>query len=285
MTSPTPSNPGGNETSPRAAWRRDLYRVIFEADTGLGKTFDVIVLLLIGVSVAAVMLESVAEMRSSYGDELRALEWLFTVTFTVEYVLRLIAAQRPVAYARSFFGLVDLLAILPTYLSFFVAGTQSLLVIRALRLLRIFRVLKLAQYVREAAILAAALRASTRKIFVFLGTVLTIQLIVGAAMYLIEGEEGGFTSIPQGVYWAIVTMTTVGYGDIAPVTALGKLLASGVMITGYGMIAVPTGIVVSELGQHSFATITTRTCPQCMSEGHREDASFCRDCGSNLEHQ
>ncbi|MBW1886043.1 MAG: ion transporter [Deltaproteobacteria bacterium] len=283
MTMPTPSSPTGNEDRPRAAWRRNLYEIIFEADTAPGRAFDVALLWAIGLSVVAVLLESVAGIRESYGDVLRALEWFFTAMFSVEYTLRLISAQRALRYARSFFGIVDLLAILPTFLNLIFTGTQSLLVIRALRLLRIFRVLKLAHYIGEARMLSAALRSSTRKILIFLGTVLTIQLIVGSLMYLIEGAESGFTSIPQGVYWAIVTMTTVGYGDITPVTTLGKILAAGVMITGYGIIAVPTGIFVSEFGLQRALEITTRTCPQCLSEGHETGARFCKNCGADLE--
>ncbi|MBT6147736.1 MAG: ion transporter [Gemmatimonadetes bacterium] len=271
-----------NERRQRASWRRDLYRIIFEADSGTGKFFDVALLWAIGLSVVAVMLESVSDIREQHGDALRTFEWIVTAVFTIEFVLRLIAAARPLRYATSFFGVVDVLAILPTYLSLFFTGTHSLLIIRALRLLRIFRILKLAQYVGEARLLAAALRSSSRKIFIFLGTVFTIQLIVGSLMYLIEGEESGFTSIPQGVYWAIVTMTTVGYGDITPVTAFGKLLAACVMITGFGIIAVPTGLVVSELGQVKKNATTTRCCSNCMGEGHDDDAQFCKHCGDDL---
>ncbi len=216
----------------RAAWRQELYRIIFEADTAAGKAFDVALLIVIVLSVAAVMAESVPTLREAYGGTLRLLEWIFTAVFSVEYVLRLISAQRAFRYARSFFGIVDLLAILPTFLSLVFTGTHSLLVIRALRLLRIFRILKLAQYINEARTLMTALRASGRKISIFLGTVLTIQLIVGSLMYLIEGEASGFTSIPQGVYWAIVTITTVGYGDLTPITPMGKCLAAAVRVTG-----------------------------------------------------
>lgn len=278
----TPPLPTGTERRQRRRWRRDLYRIIFEADSGTGKIFDVALLWAISLSVVAVMLESVSGIRAEYGAILRTFEWIVTGIFTIEYLLRLIAAPRPFRYMVSFFGVVDMLAILPTYLSIFFVGTHSLLVIRALRLLRIFRILKLAQYIGEARILAAAVRSSSRKIFIFLGTVLTIQLIVGSLMYLIEGEESGFTSIPQGVYWAIVTMTTVGYGDITPITPFGKLLAACVMITGFGIIAVPTGLVVSEISQARRGTVTTRCCSNCMGEGHDGDAVHCKHCGDKL---
>jgi len=262
--------------------RERLHEVIFEAETPEGKAFDVALLVCIVASVITVLLESVASIRAQYGPILRGLEWGFTLLFTVEYVLRLATVGRPLRYARSFFGVVDLLAIVPTYLSVFVAGAQSLIVIRALRLLRIFRVLKLAHFVGEAQMLRAALHASLRKITVFLGTVLTIVLIVGSLMYLVEGEGGGFTSIPQGMYWAIVTLTTVGYGDIAPQTVIGQLLASAVMILGYGIIAVPTGIVTVELAQARRVPITTEACPDCGTGGHDGDAVFCKFCGARL---
>ena len=263
-------------------WRERLHEIIFEAETPAGKAFDVALLVCIVASVATVMLESVSSIRAQYGTILRALEWGFTILFTVEYVLRLICVGRPLRYATSFFGVVDLLAIAPTYLSIFFAGAQSLIVIRALRLLRIFRVLKLAHFVGEASMLREALRASMRKITVFLGTVLTVVVIVGALMYLVEGEASGFTSIPQGMYWAIVTLTTVGYGDVAPQTFVGKLLASVVMILGYGIIAVPTGIVTVELAQARRAPISTEACPDCGVGGHDSDAEFCKYCGAHL---
>lgn len=263
--------------------KEKLHEVIFEADTRAGKTFDVVLLVLILLSVLAVCLESVEAIRARYGPTLRALEWALTGLFTVEYLLRLYAVERPSRYARSFFGVVDLLAILPTYLSVVFAGSQSLLVIRSLRLLRVFRVLKLSHFLGEAQMLRAALRASSRKITVFLGAVLTAILIIGTLMYLIEGPENGFTSIPQSVYWAIVTMTTVGYGDIAPQTVLGKLLASVAMILGYGILAVPTGIVTVELaGASRRQPVSTQACPGCGSEGHDWDARFCKDCGTRL---
>jgi len=264
------------------SWRYRLHEVIFEADTPAGKGFDVALLVAIVLSVAAVLLESVAAVRASYGPQLRAVEWTFTLLFTAEYALRLASVGRPLRYAASFFGVVDLLAIVPTYLSLIVAGTQSLIVIRALRLLRVFRVLKLAHFVGEARMLHAALRASSRKIVVFLGGVLTIVLIVGSLMYLIEGPRNGFTNIPESVYWTIVTMTTVGYGDIAPQTVLGRFLASVVMILGYGIIAVPTGIVTVEMAGSFKRAVSTQACLECGGEGHASDARFCKHCGAAL---
>ncbi len=265
----------------RAAWRNLMHEVIFEADTPNGKAFDVLLLVLIFSSIIVVMLESVVGIRVQYGHALRIAEWAFTIAFTIEYGLRLICVDRPLRYARSFFGIVDLLAIIPTYLSLFVAGAQSLIVIRALRLLRVFRVLKLGQFIQEAQVLRSALRASARKIVVFLGGVLTTVLIVGAAMYLIEGEASGFTSLPRSVYWAIVTMTTVGYGDIAPASTMGQILASVLMIMGYGIIAVPTGIVSVELAQAT-RSISTQACPSCSRDGHAHDAVHCKYCGSKI---
>jgi voltage-gated potassium channel len=266
----------------RGLTREWLHEVIFEADTPAGKAFDVALLVGIAASVLAVLLESIAAIRHSYGGLLRGIEWALTLLFTVEYVLRLVSVGRIRSYALSFFGIVDLLAIVPTYLSLVVAGTQSLIVIRALRFLRAFRVLKLAQFVGEARLLSAALRASVRKVAVFLGAVLTLVLIVGALMYLIEGEPSGFTTIPESMYWAIVTMTTVGYGDIAPQTVVGKLLASLLMILGYGIIAVPTGIVTVELASVTRTPISTQACRECGREGHDSDAAFCKFCGTPL---
>jgi len=269
-------------TRKMAPWRETLHEVIFEADTPGGKAFDVALLVAIVISVVAVCLESVASIREEYGTALRVVEWIITILFTIEYVLRLLCVGRPWRYARSFFGLVDLLAILPTWLSLFIPGAQTLLVIRALRLLRVFRVLKLAYFVGEASMLHAAMRASLRKIIVFLGVVLTVVLIVGALMHLIEGQEGGFTSIPEAVYWAIVTMTTVGYGDIAPQTVLGKILASALMIMGYGIIAVPTGIVTVEVAAALKGRTSTQACRECSADGHAYDAVHCKYCGAKL---
>jgi voltage-gated potassium channel len=271
------------EMPARAAWREKLRIIIFEADTREGKAFDVALLIAIVLSVLVVMLESVVEIRDGFGPELRAVEWVFTLLFTVEYVLRLVSVPHPWHYARSFFGIVDLLAVAPTYLSLVVPGAQSLLVIRALRLLRIFRVFKLGRFLGEADVLTTALRNSRYKVTIFLGSVLCLVTILGSAMYLIEGEESGFTSIPVSVYWAIVTMTTVGYGDIAPQTVVGRALAAAVMILGYAIIAVPTGIFTAEIVQRiQDRHRTTRVCMHCMSEGHALDARYCRDCGEAL---
>ncbi|GAB4358152.1 MAG: ion transporter [Immundisolibacter sp.] len=266
-----------------AGWRARVYRVIFEADTPAGKLFDVVLLWSIVVSIGLVVLDSVAAIHAAFGGWLYAAEWVFTALFTAEYVLRLLSAPRPWRYARSFFGVVDLLAIVPTYLSLFLAGSQTLLVVRALRMLRVFRVLKLSRYLREALGLRQALAASLPKIAVFLYTVLTLVIIFGALMYLIEGPDSGFTSIPTSIYWAIVTLTTVGYGDIAPASVPGRMLASLVMIMGYGIIAVPTGIVTVEMSRvRDGRAITTRVCGQCLREGHDNDARHCKFCGAQL---
>jgi voltage-gated potassium channel len=268
-----------------AAWRERLRVIIFEADTPAGKAFDVSLLVAILASVLAVMLDSVTSIRSEYGRALDVTEWIFTLLFTVEYVLRLVCVPIPLHYARSFFGVVDLLAILPTYLSLLLPGAEHLLVIRGIRLLRIFRVFKLGRFLGEASILRNALVDSRHKITVFLGSIAILVTILGTAMYLVEGPENGFTSIPISVYWAVVTLTTVGYGDIAPQTVLGKGLATVVMILGYSVLAVPTGIVTAEIVEAAVASrkVTTRCCPQCMAEGHDPDARFCKDCGAPLE--
>ncbi len=278
---PDPKSDGPASAS--SAWRARLHEVIFEAETPSGKFFDVVLLVAIVTSVLAVVLESVAEIRADYGSLLVAVEWGITIIFTFEYVLRLMSVHRPARYALSVYGIIDLLAIVPTYLSIFFSGAQSLLVIRALRLLRVFRVLKLAHFLGEAAILSSALRAARHKIVVFLLAVVTMIVILGTVMYLIEGEASGFSSIPAGIYWAIVTMTTVGYGDIAPQTVLGKIVASIVMILGYGVLAVPTGIVSVELAAASRKRGTsTQACPSCSAEGHATDAIYCRRCGTQL---
>lgn len=262
--------------------RERLRQIIFEADTPAGKAFDVALLAVIVASVLAVMLESVASIRARAGDLLRVSEWIFTVLFTAEYVARLAVVERPLRYARSLFGLVDLGAVLPSYLSLLFPGAHSLLVIRALRLLRIFRVFKLTRFLGEQNLLLISLRRSRAKILVFMATVLILDLLLGSAMYLIEGEASGFTSIPVAMYWAIVTMTTVGYGDIAPATPLGQALAALVMIIGYSIIAVPTGIITAGIVEAARAPVGTRACAHCMSEGHVPGARYCKDCGERL---
>ena len=263
-------------------WQHKLHTVIFEADTRAGRAFDVALLIAIVISVLAVCLESVESIRERHGGLLNGIEWTVTILFTVEYVLRLACVGKPLRYATSFFGIVDLLSIVPTYFRVLYPGAQSLAVVRALRLLRIFRVFKLGHFVGEAAMLRAALRASARKIIIFLGAVLTLVLIMGSLMYLVEGRDHGFTSIPQSMYWAIVTLTTVGYGDIAPGTVLGKAIASTVMVLGYGIIAVPTGIVSVELAKTDRRLISTQACPSCAVGGHDTDAAYCRRCGTRL---
>ncbi|MDH3251717.1 MAG: ion transporter [Ignavibacteria bacterium] len=268
--------------TPLPAWRETLHSVIFEAETPAGKWFDLLLILSIVLSVVAVMLDSVQAIRAQFGSTLFFAEWVFTILFTVEYLIRLISVTRPLLYARSFFGIIDLLAILPTYVSLVYPGGQYLLVIRLLRILRVFRVLKLVQYVGESRMLIAALRASRRKIIVFLFTVLTVVTVLGSLMYLVEGEQSGFTSIPRSIYWAIVTLTTVGYGDITPQTVLGQLLSVIIMILGYGIIAVPTGIVTVEMTHAFKARTVTRACPACGVENHHDDAVYCRRCGKRL---
>jgi voltage-gated potassium channel len=273
----------GVENTPGQRWRKTLFEVIFEADTPAGKWFDIVLIVLILLSVVTVMLDSVAGIRSAHGRLLYGLEWCFTILFTAEYVLRLLCVGRPLRYAVSFFGVVDLLAILPTYLSLLVFGSRYLAVVRLLRVLRVFRVLKLGHHIKEAGVLKKALYASHRKILVFLFVVLTLVVIIGSLMHVIERGENGFTSIPRSVYWAIVTLTTVGYGDISPQTAPGQFLAAIVMILGYSIIAVPTGIVTIELAQASAPSkLNTQACPSCSAEGHDSDAVHCKFCGAKL---
>lgn len=271
-------------TQADAPWKERLHRIIYEAETPAGKAFDVALIGAILLSILVVMLESVESIQARFGVPLRTLEWMVTVLFTVEYVLRLIVVAQPRRYAFSFFGIVDLLSFLPTYASVLLPGSQGLLVLRSLRLLRIFRVFKLGRYLTEASVLIAALRASRPKIIIFMVSVLSIALVMGTVMYLIEGAAHGFTSIPRSVYWAIVTMTTVGYGDIAPRTVLGQTMASALMIMGYAIIAVPTGIVSVELAQaaRSGQLVSTEVCPGCTAEGHALDAVYCRRCGEPL---
>lgn len=261
--------------------RHKTYEVIFEHETLAGRMFDELLIGAILVSVAVIMLESVASIQAQYGGLIRGTEWFFTLLFTAEYLTRLWCVSRPAVYARSFLGAIDLLAVLPTYVSVLIPGGQVLTVVRILRVLRVFRILKLAHYVGEARLLGQALKASRYKITVFVITVLSITVIVGSLMYLIEGPASGFSSIPQGVYWAIVTLTTVGFGDIIPVTPLGQVLASVVMILGYGIIAVPTGILTAEFVETARSKRGPK-CPECDRGGHDRDASNCKWCGETL---
>ncbi len=260
-------------------WRKQVYIIIFGHETPAGKAFDLALIVSITLSVVAVMLDSVGPIHERYGGALYVAEWLFTVLFTIEYVLRLICVQRPARYARSFFGLVDLASILPTYLSLIVPGSQALLVIRILRVLRIFRILKLAEYIGEADILLVAIRNSRRKLAIFIATVLVLAVILGAAMYIVEGTSHGYTSIPLAVYWTIVTITTVGYGDISPETPLGQALASVIMLLGYAIVAVPTGIVTVEMAR---GRRQPTHCPGCGLDEHDPDAQHCKRCGAKL---
>lgn len=266
----------------RQRWRHALYVTIFLHDSRAGRSFDIALMVLIVASVGVAMADSVPWLHAAHGRTFYAIEWAFTIAFTAEYLLRLLCVRRPLAYATSFFGIIDLLTILPTYLSLLLPGTQSLIVIRALRLLRVFRVLRLPLFLTEAQFLADAMRNARRKIVVFLTAVLMIVLIVGTAMYVIEGPTYGFESIPTSVYWAIVTLTTVGYGDLAPQTSTGRFLASVVMILGYGIIAVPAGVVTSEMIALKRGPGDGRTCPRCGLDAHDADARYCKRCGEPL---
>jgi voltage-gated potassium channel len=267
---------------PEDSWRLRVYTIIFESDTRAGLLFDLLLILLVLASVAVVILDSVQSMQR-YDTLFNVLEWGFTLLFTVEYVLRLACVRNPWRYATSFFGIVDLLAVLPTYLVFFVPEVNSLINVRLLRLLRIFRLLKLGEYVSELASLGAALRSSRRKIAVFLGFVLITVAVLGTVMYVVEGPENGFTSIPVAMYWGITTMTTVGFGDITPKTDLGRFIASCMMLLGWGVLAVPTGIVTAEMTARRIGRpVATRVCPDCLTDGHDADARFCKHCGKSL---
>ncbi len=275
-----------NETEQKKglkSWQLKIHEIIYEADTFYGKLFDVALLIAIMLSIIAVMLESVPSIQLKYGEELRATEYAFTAFFTLEYIFRIISIGKPLKYVFSFYGIIDLLSILPTYIGFFFSGYHQLSVIRAFRLIRVFRIFKLGRYLSQGAIITDALRASRPKIIVFLLAVLIVCMIMGTTMYLIESPESGFTSIPRSIYWAIVTLTTVGYGDISPETPLGQALASVIMIMGYVIIAVPTGIVGAEISKHTpDHMVSTQTCPSCSQEGHDKDAKHCKYCGEEL---
>lgn len=262
--------------------KSELYEIVFEADTRKGKLFDIVLLVLILLSIVFVSLESVKSIAQKYGTLLLYLEWAVTIFFTLEYIVRIYIVKNKFSYILSYYGLIDLLSVLPTYIGIFFTGAQGLIVIRALRLLRVFRILKLSRYVQDSKLITAALRASRSKISVFLYAVILLVIIIGTVMYLVEGEEAGFGSIPEGIYWAIVTLTTVGYGDIAPATALGRFIASFVMVLGYGIIAVPTGIVTAEFAKGSKQNKTMHVCKECMCEDHDDDAGFCKKCGAKM---
>jgi len=261
-----------------------LAHIVFEHDDKASRTFDVVLLILIFASVGVVILDSVKELNKNYDNWFYFLEWFFTILFTIEYALRIWLSKKKSGYIFSFYGLVDLFAIIPTYISLFIVNTQYLVVIRALRLLRVIRILKLGRFLKDAEFLSEALRASRAKIQIFLGSMLTIVLIAGTVMYIVEGPENGFTSIPMAMYWAIVTLTTVGFGDITPITPLGKLMASVIMLVGYGIIAVPTGIVTSEMTQVKVnrKLKLQRKCRKCMHLIEDADAFFCKYCGEEL---
>jgi voltage-gated potassium channel len=263
--------------------RKRLHQVIYESNTPAGKAFDVSLLVLIVASIMVVILDSIQVWQAQYGSLFNTLEWIFTIIFTIEYILRLVSIKRPSAYVFSFLGIIDLLAIIPSYLSFFFIGAESLLVFRALRLLRVFRIFKLSHYISEMRFLGAAIKGSLRKISIFMLIVLMLVIILGSIMYVVEDGRNGFTSIPESIYWAIVTITTVGYGDITPVTTVGKIVASLIMLIGYAIIAVPTGIITTEMAlaarnkeQHN------EVCPRCGREGHDADANYCKVCGEHL---
>ncbi len=272
-----------NNKKQKNSWKNKLHEIIYEADTTQGKLFDVILLVAILTSIILVMLESVQSIDTKYHNTLYFGEWIITILFSIEYLLRIIAIRKPRKYIFSFFGMVDFLSTIPFYLSLFFAGSQGLIALRALRLLRVFRILKLARYIGASNKLILALKASKAKIAVFLFFVLIVCIILGTVMYMIEGQENGFTNIPKSIYWAIVTLTTVGFGDIAPQTPLGQLISSIIMILGYSIIAIPTGIVSSEISKTSETLDTnTQSCPNCLKEKHAKNAIYCYHCGSTL---
>ncbi|HNP17240.1 MAG TPA: ion transporter [Fulvivirga sp.] len=272
-----------NDTAPKNIKSR-VFVIIFGADTPAGKLFDVILLWAILLSVFIVMLESVNEIKADFGKELYIIEWFFTVLFTIEYIARIYASPKPLKYVFSFFGIIDLLSILPSFLGLVLTGAHSLMIIRSIRLLRIFRVLKMARFIGEASSLIEALRASRTKITIFIGTLFLLTVVLGTIMYLVEGAENGFTSIPRSIYWAVVTLTTVGYGDISPHTTLGQLIATIVMVLGYGIIAVPTGIVSAEMNslRNKMNQVKAVKCHKCNAADHRVEASHCYNCGTLL---
>lgn len=273
-----------NTNKKKLGWRNKVHEIIYEADTPMGKWFDIILFFLIIVSVILVMLESVKEIDLKYHNTLLILEWIITIFFTIEYIARVISIKKPFKYIFSFYGVIDFISTIPLYLSYIFVGSQVFLAVRALRLLRVFRILKLVQFLGEASQLSKAIKASRAKIAVFIYVVLILSIIMGTIMYMVESDEAGFTSIPRSIYWAIVTLTTVGYGDIAPQTSLGQLIATMVMILGYGIIAVPTGIVTAEFTRQEKdkVHVNTTACNTCSAEDHRDNAGHCYNCGAEL---
>ncbi|BAO77725.1 ion transporter [Winogradskyella sp. PG-2] len=275
------------ESQNKHTWKTKLHEIIYEADTPAGKLFDVILLIVIIASIVLVMLESVDSIDKNYHNILISSEWIITILFSLEYIARVITVKKPIKYITSFYGIIDLLSTIPMYLSFFFVSSGSFVAFRALRLLRVFRILKLTRYIGASTQFVRALKTSRAKIAVFLSFVIILCIILGTVMYLVESEKGsGFTSIPRSVYWAIVTLTTVGYGDIAPATPLGQFIASIIMIMGYGIIAVPTGIVSSEMTKANRDNVPTNTqsCLNCLASNHRDDSQFCHKCGHELHH-
>jgi voltage-gated potassium channel len=287
------------EATNKHTWRIKLHEIIYEADTPTGKLFDVVLLIAILASIILVMLESINSFDEKYHAFLDIAEWIITILFTIEYILRIVSVKLPIKYVLSFYGIIDLLSTIPKYISLFLGGTQALIALRALRLLRVFRILKLARYLGASNQLANAIKASKAKIAVFLFAVLIAAVIFGTIMYMVEGEENGFTNIPKSVYWCIVTLTTVGFGDIAPQTPLGQFIATLIMVLGYGIIAVPTGIVSAEYTkatngkeklsheeheQLKTVVLNTQCCVNCLAEKHQDNAEYCHKCGCKLHH-
>ena len=272
-----------NKTNQKKDWKERLHEIIYEADTKEGKLFDIILLVAIIASIALVMLESIQSIDAKYHDLLNIGEWIITILFTIEYILRIISIKKPFGYIFSFYGIIDLLSTIPKYLSFIIVGSQNLIALRALRLLRVFRIMKLTRYVGASNRLIVALKASRAKVAVFLFFIVILCIILGSIMYIVEGETNGFTNIPKSIYWAIVTLTTVGFGDITPQTPLGQLIASVIMILGYAIIAIPTGILSSEMTKsNQELQENTQVCSNCSKDNHKEKAKFCFNCGSLL---
>ncbi len=271
------------DSSASKPWQRRLHEIIYESNTPAGKAFDISLIVVIHASIAVVMADSIESWHARYGNTFYLLEWIFTGLFTIEYILRLLCIRKPLRFVLSPLGLIDLLALIPSYLSIFIGGAQSLLVLRALRLMRIFRIFRLTRFLTEMEFLGVAIRASAQKIVIFMLVVFTLIVILGSVMYLVEGGENGFHSIPDSIYWAVVTVTTVGYGDISPATPLGKVIASIMMLIGYGIIAVPTGILTTEIAAKARQkTESVESCPSCGREGHDMDARHCKWCGAAL---